>query len=182
VSNGACSQTQEVTITVLKNANASAGDDKKLLVGQSVVLNGAAIGDDITYSWLPTDYLDDPTKVNPVATPPTDITYTLTVISDCNTSTDDVFVKVYPKIEIPNTFTPNGDGINDTWNIPSISAFEKPKLQVINRNGQLVYETRNAEPWDGKSDGKNLPVGVYYYNLYLNEDFKLYSGWVMLTR
>ena len=122
------------------------------------------------------------TKINPVATPPTDITYTLTVQSGCNTSTDDVFVKVYPKIEIPNTFTPNGDGINDTWNIPSISAFEKPRLQVINRNGQLVYETRNAAPWDGKSEGKNVPVGVYYYNLYLNEDFKLYSGWVMLTR
>ena len=51
-----------------------------------------------------------------------------------------------------------------------------------NRNGQLIYETRNAAPWDGKSDGKNVPIGVYYYNLYLNEDFKLYSGWVMLTR
>lgn len=182
VSNGACSETKDVTIRVLKNANANAGDDKKLLVGQSVVLNGAALGDNVTFSWSPTDYLDDPTKINPVATPPTDITYTLTVQSGCNTSTDDVFVKVYPKIEIPNTFTPNGDGINDTWNIPSISAFEKPRLQVINRNGQLVYETRNAAPWDGKSEGKNVPVGVYYYNLYLNEDFKLYSGWVMLTR
>lgn len=182
ISNGACSETKEVTINVLKNANANAGDDKKLLVGQSVVLNGVALGDNITYLWSPTDYLDDPTKLNPVTTPPTDITYTLTVRSDCNVSTDEVFVKVYPKIEIPNTFTPNGDGINDTWNIPSISAFEKPKLQVINRNGQLVYETRYAEPWDGKSDGKNVPVGVYYYNLYLNEDFKLYSGWVMLTR
>ena len=182
ISNGACSETKEVTITVLKNAKANAGEDKKLLVGQSVELNGTATGDNVTYSWSPTDYLDDPTKLNPIATPPTDITYTLTVQSNCNVSTDDVFVKVYPKIEIPNTFTPNGDGINDTWNIPSISAFEKPKLQVINRNGQLVYETKNAEPWDGKSDGKNVPVGVYYYNLYLNEDFKLYSGWVMLTR
>lgn len=182
ISNGACSETEEVTITVLKNANANAGDDKKLLVGQSVVLNGAALGDNITYLWSPTDYLDDPSKLNPVATPPTDITYTLTVQSNCNLIFDDVFVKVYPKIEIPNTFTPNGDGINDTWNIPSISAFEKPMLQVINRNGQLVYETRNAEPWDGKSAGKNVPVGIYYYHIYLNEDFKLYSGWVMLTR
>ncbi|TKB99332.1 gliding motility-associated C-terminal domain-containing protein [Pedobacter cryotolerans] len=182
ISNGACSETREVTITVLKNANANAGDDKKMLVGQSVVLEGAVSGDNITYLWSPIDYLDDPTKLNPIANPPTDITYTLTVQSSCNVSTDDVFVKVYPKIEIPNTFTPNGDGVNDTWNIPSISAFEKPKLQVINRNGQLVYETRNTEPWDGKSRGKNVPVGVYYYNLYLNEDFKLYSGWVMLTR
>lgn len=182
ISNGACSETKEVTVIVLKNAIANAGEDKKMLVSQSVVLQGAVSGDNITYLWSPADYLDDPTKLNPIATPPTDITYTLTVQSSCNTSTDDVFVKVYPKIEIPNTFTPNGDGINDNWNIPSISAFEKPRLQVINRNGQLVYETRDAKPWDGKLDGKNVPVGVYYYNLYLNEDFKLYSGWVMLTR
>ncbi|RZJ75724.1 MAG: T9SS type B sorting domain-containing protein, partial [Flavobacterium sp.] len=182
ISNGACSETKEITITILKNALANAGEDKKMLVGQSVVLQGAVSGDNITYLWSPIDYLDDPTKLNPIASPPTDITYTLTVQSNCNVSTDDVFVKVYPKIEIPNTFTPNGDGVNDTWNIPSISAFENPKLQVINRNGQLVYETRNTQPWDGKSRGKNVPVGVYYYNLYLNEDFKLYSGWVMLTR
>jgi gliding motility-associated-like protein len=182
ISNGTCAETKQVTINVLKNALANAGEDKKMLVGQSVVLQGAISGDNITYLWSPIDYLDDPTKLNPIASPPTDITYTLTVQSNCNVSTDDVFVKVYPKIEIPNTFTPNGDGVNDTWNIPSISAFENPKLQVINRNGQLVYETRNTQPWDGKSRGKNVPVGVYYYNLYLNEDFKLYSGWVMLTR
>lgn len=182
ISNGACSVTKTITITVLKNAEANAGADKKLLVGQSVSLNGSVTGDGITYSWSPVDYLDDPTKLNPVASPPNDITYTLTVTSNCNVSTSDVFVKVYPKIEIPNAFTPNGDGINDTWNIPSISAFEKPILKVINRNGQLVYENRNTQSWDGKSKGKNLPTGVYYYSLYLNDDFKLYSGWLLLTR
>ena len=182
VSNGTCSTTKEILITVLKNASANAGEDKKVFLGQSITLKGNATGDNITYSWSPIDYLDDPTKLNPIATPPNDITYTLTVNSNCNVSTDEVFVKVYPKIEIPNTFTPNGDGINDTWNIPAIAAFTNPKLKVVNRNGQLVFESTNAQPWDGKTHGKNLPTGVYYYTLYLNEDFKIYSGWVLLTR
>ncbi|WP_316765331.1 gliding motility-associated C-terminal domain-containing protein [Pedobacter frigiditerrae] len=182
VSNGTCSVTKDITITVLKSASANAGEDKKMLFGQSVTLNGNAMGDNVTYLWSPATYLDDPTKLNPIATPPNDITYTLTVQSNCNVSTDEVFVKVYPKIEIPSAFTPNGDGINDSWNIPSIASFPNPKLKVVNRNGQLVFQSTNTQPWDGKSNGKNLPTGVYYYTLYLNEDFKTYSGWVLLTR
>jgi gliding motility-associated-like protein len=182
VSNGTCSVTKEITITVLKSASANAGEDKKMLFGQSVTLNGNAMGDNVTYLWSPSNYLDDPTKLNPIATPPNDITYALTVQSNCNVSTDEVFVKVYPKIEIPSAFTPNGDGINDNWNIPSIASFPNPKLKVVNRNGQLVFQNTNTQPWDGKHNGKNLPTGVYYYTLYLNEDFKIYSGWVLLTR
>ncbi|TKC08341.1 gliding motility-associated C-terminal domain-containing protein [Pedobacter polaris] len=182
VSNGTCSVTKNITITVLKSASAYAGEDKKMLFGQSVTLNGNAIGDNITYLWSPSDYLEDPTKLNPVATPPVDMTYTLTVQSNCNVSMDNVFVKVYPKIEIPSAFTPNGDGINDTWNIPSIASFTNPKLKVVNRNGQLVFESTNTQSWDGKFNGKGLPTGVYYYTLYLNEGVKIYSGWVLLTR
>ncbi|RZK60623.1 MAG: gliding motility-associated C-terminal domain-containing protein [Pedobacter sp.] len=182
VSNGTCSVVKEITIAVLKSASANAGEDKKMLFGQAVTLNGTAIGDNVTYLWSPADYLDDPTKLNPIATPPDDIKYTLTVQSNCNISTDEVFVKVYPKIEIPSAFTPNGDGINDSWNIPSIASFPNPKLKVVNRNGQLVFQNTNTQTWDGKMNGKNLPIGVYYYTLYLNEDFKTYSGWVLLTR
>jgi gliding motility-associated-like protein len=182
VSNSTCSTTKKITVTVLKSAMADAGEDKTILAGQSVTLNGNATGDNMSYLWTPSVYLDDPTKLNPIATPPSDITYTLTVQSDCSISTDKVFIKVYPKIEIANTFTPNGDGINDTWNIPSISAFSNPKLKVVNRVGQLVYESKSAQPWDGKFNGKNLPTGVYYYTLYLNEDFKIYTGWLLLTR
>ncbi len=182
VSNGSCTTSKEVTITVLKIASANAGVDKKLLFGQAVALNGTADGDNVSYLWSPSAYLDDPTKLNPIASPPTDITYTLTVQSNCNTSTDEVFIKVYPKIEIPTAFTPNGDGINDTWEIPSIAAFEHPRLKVVNRMGQLVYQGDNTNAWNGKHNGKNLPTGVYYYTLYLNEDFKIYSGWVLLTR
>eukprot|EP01136_Pigoraptor_vietnamica_P008023 Opistho-1_new@2796 len=182
VENGACSDTKNIIVNVIQKPIVNAGDDQTIIAGQSATLNGNYVGVNATYSWSPTTYLDDPTKLNPVATPPTDITYKLTVQTNCTTVDDEIFIKVYPKIEIANAFTPNGDGINDTWGIPAMSAFEKPKLTVINRNGQKVYESNKASQWDGKFNGQDLPVGAYYYTLYLNQDFKRYSGWVFITR
>lgn len=185
VSNGGCSATADVEVVIIKNAVADAGTDLKALNGQSVTLYGKVTGDNVTYFWTPTAYLDDPTKLNPKASPPFDITYTLNAISNsgCVSSADEVFVKIYPKIVIPNAFSPNGDGFNDTWNIPAASAFNNAELRVVNRNGNLVYQSRGIyKPWDGKFNGKDLPVGTYYYTIYFNQDFETYSGWVLLTR
>ncbi|WP_439460794.1 gliding motility-associated C-terminal domain-containing protein [Pedobacter sp. GSP4] len=185
VSNNGCFETAEITIHVNKNASADAGADQKIITGQTVTLNGKAGGDDVTYFWTPADYLDDPTKLNPIASPKKDITYTLHVNSNlsCSSSSDDVFIKVYPQIVIPNTFSPNGDNVNDTWNIPVAAAFTNPVVKVTNRYGQLVYQSTGPfKPWDGKTNGKDLPPAVYYYSIYFNEDFKTYTGWVMLIR
>ncbi|MCZ4223573.1 gliding motility-associated C-terminal domain-containing protein [Pedobacter rhodius] len=185
VSNGACSATATVAVNIIKNAVADAGTDFKILNGRSVTLNGKVTGDNVTYFWTPVDYLDDPTKLNPIANPPFDITYTLHAESNsgCLSSTDDVFVKVYPKIVIPNSFTPNGDGVNDTWIIPATDAFPNTKVRIVNRTGSLLYQSNGIyNPWDGKFEGKDLPVGTYYYTIYFNEDFEVFSGWVFLTR
>ncbi|WP_316832137.1 gliding motility-associated C-terminal domain-containing protein [Pedobacter aquatilis] len=185
VSNGGCSATATIVVNIIKNAVADAGADLKTLNGQSVTLNGKVSGDNVTYYWTPSDYLDDPRKLNPIATPPFDITYTLHAESNsgCLNSTDDVFVKVYPKIVIPNSFSPNGDGINDTWIIPALDAFPNAKVRIVNRTGSLLYQVNGIyKPWDGKFEGKDLPVGTYYYTIYFNEDFEMFSGWIFLTR
>lgn len=184
ISNGACFDTKEITVNVIKNATADAGTDKKIIKGSSVLLQGKVSGDDVTYFWSPIDFLDDPTKLNPIATPPYDITYTLNAISqNCVSSSDDVFIKVYPKIEIPNSFSPNGDGFNDTWNIPAAQSFPNLKLKILNRYGAIVYQNNGEfKPWDGKFKGKDLPPATYYYTVYFNEDFKTYTGWVFLIR
>ena len=184
-SNGICSETATVKVIILKNAVADAGADLKALNGYSVILNGKVTGDDVSYFWTPNDYLDDPTKLNPKATPPFDITYTLHAQSNagCLNSTDDVLVKVYPKIVIPNSFSPNGDGINDYWTIPATEAFTNTRVKITNRYGNLVYQSNGVyKPWDGKFEGKDLPSAVYYYTVYFNEDFETYSGWIFLTR
>lgn len=182
ISDGTCSTTKNMTINVLKNVSTNAGDDKTIVAGQVIQLNGTVTGDNAMYRWTPSTYLDDPNKLNPIARPTTSITYTLNTQSDCNSASDNVFIKVYPKVEIPNTFSPNGDGTNDTWNIPSISSFKNISLSVINRNGQKVFETNAPKPWDGKLNGKDVPVGAYYFSLYITEQLKLYTGWLLLTR
>ncbi|RZK42965.1 MAG: T9SS type B sorting domain-containing protein [Pedobacter sp.] len=183
VSNGNCSTTQSITINVTKKPSADAGADQKALFGQSVNLHGTADGEGVSYLWSPSDYLDDPTKLNPVASPPKSMTYTLTVRSNCGVDTDEVFVQVYPKIEIPNTFTPNGDGRNDTWNVEALSAFPNHEVKIVNRNGQLVFRNKgNYHPWDGKFNNKETAAGTYYYTIYLNDDFKMMSGWIFLVR
>ncbi|MDN3588423.1 gliding motility-associated C-terminal domain-containing protein [Pedobacter aquatilis] len=185
VSNGNCSATATLAVNIIKNAIADAGNDLKTLEGKSVVLNGKVTGDNVRYFWTPSDYLDDPTKLNPIATPPVDITYTLHAESNsgCLSSADEVFIKVYPKIIIANSFSPNGDGVNDNWIIPAIDAFPDAKIKVTNRYGNLVYENNGIYiPWDGKTQGKDLPSATYYYTIYLNEDFPIFSGWVFIVR
>jgi gliding motility-associated-like protein len=72
-------------------------------------------------------------------------------------------------VEIPNAFTPNGDGINDYWNITGIENLADISMQIFDRYGQKVFESKGyAKPFDGTYKGKKLPAGVYYYIINLN--------------
>lgn len=71
----------------------------------------------------------------------------------------------YMSIYIPNSFTPNGDGLNDTFGAhgEAISDFQ---MQVFNRWGQVVFETANVtQRWDGTYEGVKVPQGSYVYKL-----------------
>ena len=84
-------------------------------------------------------------------------------------------------IVIPNAFTPNGDGINDTWIIENIEMFPDATIDVFNRWGQIMYSGRgNSEPWDGKLNKKKLPTGPYVYVIDLRNGNKAYKGTVTL--
>jgi gliding motility-associated-like protein len=101
----------------------------------------------------------------------------------CGTSSDDVLVRVYEKIKVPNAFSPNGDGVNDVWNIEPLDLFEDSETQVFNRYGQLVFRSHGyAQPWNGRQNGKPLPAGVYYYTINLKDVNPLLSGFVMIVR
>ncbi|MET4080115.1 gliding motility-associated-like protein [Pedobacter sp. UYP30] len=185
VSNGVCSITDTTRVLLVEDPVISAGADIKLFSGQAKHLAGKITGTDYQLFWTPKDYLDDPTILNPIASPLKDITYTLHVVSTfgCFDLTSSVFVKVYPEIIIPSAFSPNGDGVNDTWTIAAAGAFDHAKIKVFNRYGNLVYQNQGIfTSWDGKYQGVLLPTGVYYYTAYFNEDFKTFSGPVTLIR
>ena len=103
--------------------------------------------------------------------------------SGCGITTDDVFVRVFEKVTVPNAFSPNGDGINDVWNIDGLKTYPESETLVYNRYGQLVLRSKGySKPWDGKLGDKPLPVGTYYYTIDRKNDFPLLSGWIMLIR
>jgi gliding motility-associated-like protein len=180
-----CSDKKSVTVTVVKPPVVNAGDDIKMTEGQSVTLNGSATGDNITYFWTPATGLSNSAILNPIATPTQDITYTLHAIAgnSCGfETTDDVFVRVYKKVVVPNTFTPNNDGINDTWNIEALETYPLSITQVFNRYGTLIFQSIGyGKPWDGRQNGKPVPEGTYYYKIDLKNG-QIFSGWLAILR
>ncbi len=88
-----------------------------------------------------------------------------------------------PVFKIPNTFTPNGDGINDTWNMDFLQYFPGCLVRVYTRAGQQIFKSANyGKPWDGTYNGKRLPKGTYYYIIDLNNASPPLSGYIMIIR
>ncbi|WP_373074026.1 gliding motility-associated C-terminal domain-containing protein [Zeaxanthinibacter enoshimensis] len=105
---------------------------------------------------------------------------------DSSAGQDDTVSDPMDQVKIPETFTPNGDGINDTWNIVNLEMYPTATVYVYNRYGQVVYSTRAyANDWDGsfKKSGRILPEGAtYYYQIDLDSDGKIdKEGWLFVT-
>ncbi len=88
-------------------------------------------------------------------------------------------------IEIPNFFTPDGDGNNDFWIPRNMEQFPEILIKIFDRYGRVVSEqTHDAQGWDGKYAGKELPTGDYWYVIQLNgtEDDREFVGHFTLYR
>ena len=144
---------------------ANAGPDRVYIKGYPVTLSAEASGEDISFTWDPGSFMDDPTLIQPTVTPPKDITYTLSVQSASNcTNKDSVNVRVVDGIFVPTAFTPNGDGKNDYWRIPFLDIGLGADVKVFNRWGQLVYHVSSAiVSWDGNLNGRAQATGTYVY-------------------
>jgi gliding motility-associated-like protein/uncharacterized repeat protein (TIGR01451 family) len=181
----ACTSTATVTINVLKKPVANAGADKHITQGQSLVLDGSAGGSNVSYYWTASDGSAAPAGITPMISPLEDITYTLHVLSNAGCgpeATDDVFVRVYKKVTIPNTFTPNGDAVNDTWEVGALDTYPEATTQVFNRYGSVVFSSLGyPKAWDATYNGKAIPTGTYYYKIDLKNGNVL-SGWVLVVR
>jgi gliding motility-associated-like protein len=84
---------------------------------------------------------------------------------------------------IPNGFSPNGDGINDTWEIAGISNYPNAQVTVLNRWGQEVFKITNyTSPWNGSYNGNVLPTADYYYIIKLDDSTKALTGTITIKR
>ena len=168
-------ESERVPVQITMREAPSIPELTKLVIekGDSVQLQSAE--GPYTYQWSPAEGLSSTTVASPIATPSETTTYTVMVtsFSGC-VVTADVRVVIREEIVIPNAFSPNGDGINDTWTIPSLEGYPGVLLQVFDRWGTNVYEKMDYyNEWNGTYNGKQLPKGAYLYVVTLPDGRKL---------
>ena len=181
-----CSISKEQPIAILALPVIDAGANKIIFKGNTVALNTSIIGAYSSILWTPNIELNDATIISPNATPSQSRTYKIevTTLDNCK-NTDTVFIKVINSLIIPNSFSPNGDGINDKWIISGIDAFSGCDIQINDRGGRIVFKNRgNTILWDGTYNGKPLPVATYYYIVSLNDGFikEPFAGAITIIR
>lgn len=137
--------------------------------GSSVMLQSNYTDPTYLYTWTPNIALSNPRIPTPIANPTATQTYTLKVESPFSSTCSDeksVDVVVFEKIWIPDVFTPNGDGFNDTWELTNITAYPNAEVRVFNRWGEIAYYSYgNYGGFDGTYNGSVLPMGTYTYHI-----------------
>jgi gliding motility-associated-like protein len=105
-------------------------------------------------------------------------TYQVDVTVDGCTTTEFITIDNVT-CSIPKGISPNGDGLNDTWDISGLNA---RKVQIFNRYGIEVYSRSNyTNEFEGKTNnGNELPTGTYYYVITLDNEAK--TGWIYINR
>ena len=85
------------------------------------------------------------------------------------------------QLEIANTFTPNGDGINDTWGVPALRYYSGVRISVFAVGGDRLFYTEDADVrWDGVFNSKEMPVGAYLYVIEVGETGEVKRGMLNL--
>jgi gliding motility-associated-like protein len=77
--------------------------------------------------------------------------------------------------------TPNGDGINDNWQIENLINYPNNELVISDRNNNILYRQKNySNNWDGQYNGSILPSGTYYYLLSFNSGASVKRGYITI--
>jgi len=157
-----------VHVHVSKN-RADAGPDRILGDGARTVLGGplTSLGEEFTYTWLPSQFISDVSDPNPVVNPPYDYTYYLEVRNSFGCyDIDTVVVRVTCNdLNLPTAFAPESPNMeSNSFGLKNRQIIKLNYLRVFDRWGRLVFETTDVtRRWDGKINGEPAPFGVYVW-------------------
>lgn len=177
---------QDATAPITVNSfPITAGPDQTINSGESAVLGGATTAP--AFQWTPTFNVSNPYNLNPIVAPTQTTTYTLTATENGCTLTDEATITITSTIDIPNSFSPNSDGVNDTWIISGSELFPDASMNIYTRWGQPVFQSNGytaSKAWDGTNErGKPMAEGVYYYVFDLRDsEEQVFKGSVTLIR
>ncbi len=193
---GCFTSTDSVLVSVFSLPTVNVGPDITISAGTTdLQLNAQYSTDVLALLWSPASGLSCTTCPNPIAAPKITTTYTLSVTNNGGcTATDAMTVFVVctnENIFMPNTFSPNGDGMNDVYYPRGRGINTIRGLRIFTRWGQMVYSKANfnandpSQGWDGTFRGSQLPPDVYVYTLDLvceNQTIITLKGDITLVR
>jgi gliding motility-associated-like protein len=185
-----CAITTNITVTVKPAPTiVFSPADTVLPPNTTITLNPVVTGSIASFLWTPSTFLNNAGTRNPVSIPQKDISYTLTVVDTNGCVAKNKFTIVaYGALRMPSAFTPNGDGKNDIFQIPSSYRFLKvDDFSVFNRYGQKVFSTRNgANGWNGRLNSLPQDAGTYVWYIKYEDTiihrFVTQKGTVVLLR
>ncbi|WP_247236384.1 gliding motility-associated C-terminal domain-containing protein [Telluribacter sp. SYSU D00476] len=178
--NTGCAATDTVVVkeeTVDVKLPASMG----VQLGKSVQLFPvvASSSADLYFNWAPSAGVDDIAVQNPHVIPTETTTYTVRVQTALGCFDEaTILINVFDKLYIPDAFSPNGDGINDTFEIAN-AVQQVEEIQIFNRWGETVFYSRGyGSPWDGFYKGKVVEPGSYIY--IIKAPFQTFKGQILV--
>ncbi len=180
-----CTTTDTTLVTVYNIPTVDAGQDLYLMATDQTSFKATSGNDVISYTWIPSFNLSSDDILQPTILKPADTTYRLIVSNGQCTNYDSVHVIVLSSFTIPNVFSPNGDGVNDTWEIKGLENYTGITVDVFDRYGRLVFSRRGYhKAWDGTYEGQGNPlaVGTYYYIIDIKRGKPLMTGSITILR
>jgi gliding motility-associated-like protein len=110
-------------------------------------------------------------------------------VTDRDGNTLDKFFEItrtrpdFTALRITSAFSPTGDGSNDTWGVPDLRVFQGVRIQIFDRGGVMVFYTENPDiRWDGTYQGKEMPIGSYFWTVEVIETGEMRRGMLNLIR
>lgn len=142
--------------------------------------------DVVSYRWSGTG-LSSTNIINPTAKPLASVTYQVTITNSKGYSiTLPITVEVREDyiVEADNNFSPNGDGINDTWVIKNIENYPNHVVTIFDRAGRILYSVNGYKnTWDGTVNGSPLAEGTYYYMIkFMDQKIGVVKGFITIVR
>ena len=171
VSEQTCTVQDSIKVTVAPLPIVDAGSDAVINPGSTFTLGGSPTGPvNSSYIWTPLSnfyYEEDSINENPEIEVNSSEIYVV-FVTDSNgcLNSDTIKVDIIPELVVPSAFSPNNDGINDSWIIEVPQLYTNVTVRVYNRWGSLVYDRASSggDNWTGKGNNNNpIPVGTYYF-------------------
>ncbi|MBP6310658.1 MAG: gliding motility-associated C-terminal domain-containing protein [Flavobacteriales bacterium] len=162
-----CIGNTTLSLTTWPLPNVLADPDQIIEWGHTAQLG--AVGDGLLV-WETVETLSCDTCDSPIAKPDSSTTYTVTVtdVNGCK-NTDVVTILLDGSLYVPNTFTPNGDGVNDVFRAWG-KEIKTYKLYVFNRWGEQIFSTESLTGfWDGTYKGVDSPIDTYVWKIHVSE-------------